>query len=158
MNNSVDWNVIKAEYIAGRTSYRKLAEKYGVSFSTLSQIAMREKWTDLRQQTSDKTETNLVKSIGKRNAKHSAKIDALADRLLDKIGEVMDSIILEGKDIKSIASALKDIKEIKDIKSDVDLREQEARIAKLQKEAQEVEDNSKEITITIEGGEDSWRR
>ena len=150
MNKSVDWNVIKTEYIAGRTSYRKLAEKYGVSFSTLSHIAMREKWTDLRQQTSDKTDTKLVESLGKRNAKHSAKIEALADKLLDKIGELMDSIIVEGKDIKSIASALKDIKELKDIKSEADLREQEARIAKLQREAEDRdEDTSKEVIVTF---------
>ena len=111
---------------------------------------MREKWTDLRQKACDKTDTVLAKSIGERNAKRSAKIDDLADRLLDKIGEVMDSIIIEGKDIKSIASALKDIKEIKGIKSDIDLREQEARIAKLQKEAEERnEDTSKEVIVTF---------
>lgn len=158
MNNSVDWSVIKAEYIAGRTSYRKLAEKYGVSFSTLSQIAMREKWTDLRQQTSDKTDTNLVKSIGKRNAKHSAKIEAIADRLLDRISEVVELGVLDGKTIKNISSAIKDLREIKGIKSDVDLREQEARIAKLEKEASETEDKSKEVVIRIEGGDDSWSR
>ena len=42
-----DWKKIKSEYIAGGTSYRRLAEKYGVSFSTLRGIAEREKWTEL---------------------------------------------------------------------------------------------------------------
>ncbi len=151
MNNSVDWNTIKAEYIAGGIGYRKLAEKYGVSFSTLSQMAMREKWTDLRKKACDKTDTDLAKSIGKRNAKRSAKIDDLADRLLDKIGELMDTIIVDGKDLKSIASALKDIKEIKGIKSAVDLREQEARIAKLEKEAKEQEDKAdSDVKVVME--------
>ena len=45
----VDWKKIKSDYIAGGTSYRKLAEKYGVSFSTLKDIARKEKWTDLRE-------------------------------------------------------------------------------------------------------------
>ncbi len=158
MNNSVDWKEIKAEYIAGGISYRKLAEKHGVSFSTLSQVAMREKWTDLRQQTSDKTDTDLVKSIGKRNAKHSAKINDLADKLLDKIGEFMSLDVLDGKSIKNISSALKDLKEIKGIKSDIDLKEQEARIAKLIKEAQTEEKADNEIKVTIECGLDEYSK
>ena len=158
MNNSVDWKEIKAEYIAGGIGYRKLAEKYGVSFSTLSQVAKREKWTDLRQRTSDKTDTDLVKSIGQRNAKRSAKINALADKLLDKIGEFMSLDALDGKSIKNISSALKDIKDIKGIKSDIDLKEQEARIAKLQKEVMEEEKRDNEIIVTIEGGLDDYSK
>ena len=158
MNNSVDWKEIKAEYIAGGIGYRKLAEKYGVSFSTLSQVAKREKWTDLRQQTSDKTDTDLVKSIGKRNAKRSAKINDLADKLLDKIGEFMELDVLDGKSIKNISSALKDIRDIKGIKSNIDLREQEARIAKLQKEALAEEKQDSEIKVTIECGLDEYSK
>ena len=94
MNNSVDWKAIKAEYIAGGIGYRKLAEKYGVSFSTLSQLAMREKWTDLRNKAREKADTDLAKSIGRKNAKKSAKIDDLSDRLLDKIGALMDALIV----------------------------------------------------------------
>jgi transcriptional regulator with XRE-family HTH domain len=158
VNNSVDWKAIKAEYIAGGIGYRKLAEKYGVSFSTLSQVAKREKWTDLRQQTSDKTDTDLVKSIGKRNAQRSAKINDLADKLLDKIGELMSLDVLDGKSIKNISSALKDIREIKGIKSNIDLREQEARIAKLQKEAMAEEKQDNEIKVTIEGGLEDYSK
>ena len=41
-----DWSKIKTEYITTDTSYRKLAEKYGVSASSLMQVAAREKWAD----------------------------------------------------------------------------------------------------------------
>lgn len=157
MNNSVDWKAIKAEYIAGGIGYRKLAEKHGVSFSTLSQMAMREKWTDLRKKANDKTDTVLAETIGKRNAKKSAKIDMLVDMLLDRIGERMDAFLVEGKDVKSIASALKDLKELKGIKDKLDVKEQKARIRKLEKEANETEDKSKEVVIKIEGGEQSWQ-
>lgn len=152
MNNSVDWKAIKAEYIAGGIGYRKLAEKYGVSFSTLSQLAMREKWTDLRKKANDKADTDLAERIGKRNAKKSAKIDDLADRLLDKIGALMDALIVEGKDVKAIASALKDIKEIKGIKDKLDLKEQKARIKKLEKEA--AEEVKEDKSIVVQMGED----
>lgn len=136
MNNSVDWKAIKAEYIAGGIGYRKLAEKYGVSFGTLSQMAVREKWTDLRKKSNDKTDTILAETIGKRNAKKSAKIDSLVDRLLDMVSERLESFVIEGKDVKSIASALKDLKELKGIKDKLDVKEQKARIRKLEMEAQ----------------------
>ena len=38
------------------------------------------------------------------------------------------------------------------IKSDQDIREQEARIAKLQKEAEKQDNDKSSITITLEGG------
>ena len=49
------------------------------------------------------------------------------------------------------------IKEIKGIKSDIDLKEQEARIAKLQKEAEADTDKNDSVSITIEGGDDEWQ-
>ncbi len=157
MNNSVDWKAIKAEYIAGGTSYRKLAEKYGVSFSTLKEVARREKWTDLKEKANHKADTILAEKIGRRNANKSAKIDMLVDMLLDRIGERMDALITEGKDVKSIASALKDLRDLKGIKDKLDEQEQKARIKKLQKEAEEERtDNS--ITVTMEGGADEYSK
>ena len=159
MNNSVDWKAIKAEYIAGGIGYRKLAEKHGVSFSTLSQIAMREKWTDLRKKANDKADTVLAEKIGKRNAKKSAKIDSLVDRLLDVVGERLEALIVEGKDVKSIASALKDLKELKGIKDKLDVKEQKARIAKLEKDAAASDDKgNNEIIVQIEDGLDEYSK
>lgn len=149
MNNSVDWKAIKAEYIAGGIGYRKLAEKHGVSFGTLSKIAMRENWTDLRKKACEKTGTVLAETIGKRNAKKSAKIDDLVDMLLDKIGERMDALIVEGKDVKSIASALKDLRDLKGIKDKLDVKEQKARIAKLKRDAQAEEKEDNRIVVEI---------
>ena len=158
MNNSVDWKAIKAEYIAGGIGYRKLAEKHGVSFSTLSQMAMREKWTDLRKKANDKTDTVLAETIGKRNAKKSAKIDMLVDMLLDRIGERMDALLVEGKDVKSIASALKDLKDLKGIKDKLDVKEQKARIRKLEKEAEDDTREDKEIKVVIESNLDEYSK
>lgn len=157
MNNSVDWKSIKAEYIAGGISYKKLADKYGVSFSTLSHLAKREKWTDLKQKACEKEDMDLANSIGKKNAKKSAKIDNLVDQLLDIVAERLESLVVEGKDVKSLASALKDLRELKGIKDKLDEQEQKARIAKLQKEAQEEKEDN-EIRVVIEGGLDEYSK
>lgn len=151
-----DWKRIKAEYVAGGTSYRKLAEKYDVSLTTLQRIAKKENWIGLRQQAETKTETKIVDSVSEKNANRASKIISVADKLLDKISEIIDDVVTDTQSIKHLTSALKDLKEIKGFKSDADMREQEARIAKLEKEATATEDTTKEIAITIEGGDSSW--
>ena len=158
MNNSVDWKAIKAEYIAGGTSYQKLAEKYGVSFSTLSHLAKREKWTDLKQKACEKEDMDLATSIGKKNAKKSAKIDRLVEKLLDIVETNLDSLVIEGKDVKSIASALKDLKDLKGIKDKLDVKEQKARIRKLEKEAEDDTREDKEIKVVIESNLDEYSK
>ena len=133
----MDWKKVKAEYIAGGTSYRKLAAKYSVSFSTLRDIAIREKWTDLKAQAHDKSVTKLVESIGEQNGTYKVSINNVADKLLEKISNTLALMdVVDSQSIKHFTSALKDIKDIKGIKSDIDLKEQKARIAKLQKDAE----------------------
>ena len=133
----MDWNKLKAEYIAGGTSYRKLAQKYGVSFNTLQGIAKREKWCDLKRQAQDKSDTKMVNTIAKDISKNAVKINDVADKLLDKIVKLLDEFDgIDSQSIKQLASSLKDIKDIKGLKSDIDLREQEARIDKLRKDAE----------------------
>ena len=148
---SVDWKKIKAEYIAGGTSYRKLAEKHGVPFGTLRKVAAKEQWTQLRTQARTKTDTKIVNSVSDKEAKKANKIIDVADKLLDKISAMLDKPEpYNTQNIKNLTSALKDLKEIKGYKTDVDLREQEARIANLERQAQATEE-SKDITVTIVG-------
>ena len=50
-----DWNAIRAEYIGGGISQRKLAEKYHVSETTLMKRANVEKWSKLKKQADSKS-------------------------------------------------------------------------------------------------------
>ena len=152
-----DWKRIKAEYVAGGTSYRKLAEKYDVSLTTLQRIAKKENWIGLRQRAEDKSDTKIVNSVSAKNAKIDDKYYRLVDKLFDKAEEVIDSTpVWQPTTLKEMATAIKYLKECKGLKSDADMREQEARIAKLQKEATVEDKSDNEITITIEGGDSSW--
>lgn len=156
-----DWKRIKAEYVAGGTSYRKLAEKYGVPRTTLERKAKEEKWTDLRRQADGKAEAKIVESVSTKNAKIDDKYYRLVDKLFDKAEEVIDSTpIWQPTTLKEMATAIKYLKECKGLKSDADMREQEARIAKLQREAEENNpDAQKDIVVRIEGGvNDAWQK
>lgn len=143
----VEWTKIKAEYVAGGTSYRKLSVKYGVSFTTLQRKAKDEKWLELRRRKEDKTATKIVESISDKDAKKAVNIIDVADKLLGKIEELA-GIVGDADSIKKLTSAIKDLKDIKGIKSEADMREQEARIAKLQREAM-AEEKDNEIKVII---------
>ena len=85
----------------------------------------------------------------------------VTDKVLEKIEVAVEElstegIVLDKSTLKQLTGALKDIKDIQGVKSDRDIREQEARIRKLEKEASASDDKPNEITITIAGGEKSW--
>lgn len=145
----MDWKKAKAEYIAGGTSYRKLADKYGISRSKLQARATSENWAELKSQTQAKTESKLVDSVSSKEAKKAIGIIEVADKLLSRISELAEKST--EANIKTLTSALKDIRDIKGIKSEADMREQEARIKKLQKEAQEEDNGSAEVKVTMVG-------
>lgn len=57
--------------------------------------------------------------------------------------------IVDRSGLKAIASSLRDIKEIQMLKSDLDKQEQEARIAKLRKEAEDDTPEDREVNVTF---------
>lgn len=145
-----NWKKIKAEYIRGGVSYRKLAEKYGVSFSTIRKVASKEKWTDLRNKAGAKRDSKIVESIASQEAKRVDRVNSIADKLLTRIEECVDdgSIFAVSKGLKDITSALKEIRDIKGIKSELDMQEQMARIDKLRREAM-ADQESNDIKVVI---------
>ena len=95
----MDWKRIKAEYIAGGTSYRKLAEKYNVSFSTLRKVAAKEQWTELRNKARTKTDTKIVDSVGEKEAQKAidklSRVSDLTDMLLDKLEQAITELDIQ---------------------------------------------------------------
>ena len=153
----VDWTKIKAEYIAGGTSYRKLALKYGVSLTTLQRKAKDEGWLDLRRQTEDKTTTKIVNDVSEQNAKIDDTYFSCVDKLMKKAEEfIIGAKTWSPTMLKDMATTMKDLKECKGVKSDADMREQEARIAKLQREAEKEDDTVDEIEIVFNAGPEEW--
>ena len=147
---SVDWKRIKAEYIAGGKSLRELAEKYGVSFSTIQKKSMEEKWGNLRKKSRRKVEEKIIDSVSSKEAKKAVDLFDIADLLAEKVRE-MAEMVVDPDSIKKLTSAIKDIRDIKGIKSDADMREQEARIAKLRKEAEDDTPEDREVNVNFIG-------
>ena len=135
-----DWQSIKTEYITTDTSYRKLAQKYGVSYVQIGNVGKQENWVELRRQHLDKTVTKAMNAIANQQAGRAARLQSVADKLLTKVEQLVDEgeeLLTDTSVMRDIARVLKDLKEIQMIKSDADMREQEARIDKLRADAQQ---------------------
>ena len=192
----MDWNAIKTEYITDEaSSYRKLAKKYGVSLTAITNRAKKENWAEKKTQFKNNLLTKNIEKISKKKSDKMARINDITDKLLAKIERAVEELdivlyknvtkvkeieynngdrpdkptkeviheeenvnevhtIVDRKGLKDITSALRDIKEIQMLKTELDKKEQEARISKLQKEA-ESEEKDTEIKIVIgDGAED----
>lgn len=147
---AADWAAIKTEYITTNTSYRKLAQKYGVSTTQICNVGKDEKWVEQREQFLNKTTAKTIEKISQQEAARAAKIHSVADKLLLKIEAIADgSRPLASKDIRALTAAIKDLKEIQNVRSDADRREQEARIANLQKQSAGINDDDDDETGVI---------
>lgn len=131
----IDWSAIKTEYITTDTSYRKLAQKYGVNHTNIAKKASAENWVEQRKQFTSKQQAKTLEKISQQEANRAAKIHSVADKLLNKIEAMADSSRpMNSKDIRALTAAIRDLKEIQNVRSDSDRREQEARIANLQRQ------------------------
>ena len=148
----MDWNAIKTEYITTDTSYRKLAKKYDVSVNAIGDKSRQEGWLEERKQFIDKTVSKTIENISNKQAERAKRLRTVADKLLDKIEMLVENLEADTSAYRQIAATLKDIKDIQMIKSDGDLREQEARIAKLQKDAEG--DGARDTTVVVQFEED----
>ena len=90
-----DWQAIKTEYITTQTSYRKLAQKHGVSYQAICHRSKDEGWIAAREQYMNKTITKAVDKISSKKADKMARIDDLADKLLEKLEQAITELDLQ---------------------------------------------------------------
>ena len=150
----MDWKKLRAEYIAGGTSYRKLAEKYDVSFHTLRKQAAKENWKALRDETTAKTVTKIIEIESDKQADRMKRLLTVSDALLDVVEEAVskfktEELLLDRTALKSLSGTIKDIKDIQSLKTSLDIEEQKARIAILKKQAEADASGSTEVSITF---------
>lgn len=150
----MDWKKLKAEYIKGGISYRKLSEKYGVPFGTLRNVAAKEKWRELRDKTRIKTDTKLTEAVSDEQANRLHRLQKVTDDLLDQIEAIvtefkLSDLVMDKQSLRQITGALKDIKDIQSLKTPLDIEEQKARIANLRKQTAVADDDGKVYGVVL---------
>ena len=158
----MDWRAIKTEYITGNISMRELAEKHNVPFRTLRNRAQEEQWGANKSKTKAKREQKTIEKIVEQESTMLAKTDEkyfrILDKLFDKAEELVENMeVWQPTALKDMATTMKYLKECKSIKSDADIREQEARIKKLEAEING-ENRDTTITVHIDGEADRWNK
>ncbi len=133
----IDWIAAKTEYITQRTSYRLLAEKYGVSQTAVSNRAKSEHWVQERKKyinrtvkkavlKNETTEINKLARIMSAADKMAGILDDLSGRselftsrvvvtkddgdpVLDGAGNPIMDTTVNARDIRDFTTALKDL-------------------------------------------------
>lgn len=148
----MDFEKMRAEYARGVT-YTELSKRYGISYSTLSQKGRRENWNELRKKTRQKVDNALSSRVAKQMSDRATKIYAAADKLLKRLCELIDDpeIPLDPGAMRQCAAAIKDVKDLYGCKNDLDREEQLARIKRLHREIESMDNGDGSITVRIEG-------
>lgn len=168
-----DWEGIREDYARGKT-FTALERKYAVARSTLRGRAHREGW-QRRNEPQEKVQCNELSQA--RMDRVAALADALLgclERAVEELDTVTESVrekakkedggevttdfqrllpqekgIIDRGGLKQLTGVLKDLKEVLVLRSEGDTREQEARIAKLQRDLSP--ETEKSFTVLLEG-------
>lgn len=95
-----DWNTIKAEYIAGGISQRKLAEKYGVSFPTLRDKCKRENWLAERSKQRDKIVAQTLQKTANETADNATQLQRAYGLILKRVNRLLENMPEDGTRIR----------------------------------------------------------
>jgi hypothetical protein len=92
----VDWRKIKAEYIAGGISQRKLAEKYGLPEWKLRQRAYHEKLGEKRKSAETKIEQTAIQKSAEIVADNATLLERTKTLLLRKLMKMVEAYPEDG--------------------------------------------------------------
>lgn len=120
---TAEWRKIRMEYIKGKTTYAKLAEKYGISASNIYKRASNEGWRKKKNKLDQKVEEKVLERVCDARAKEFELIAQVNDRM----GEVLDNLITFVKsqppnkydDLRGVESLTKAIAQVVQTKRDL---------------------------------------
>lgn len=113
---AANWTKIKNDYITGEYSYRELAEKHGISASSVEKRAAREKWTATKderlQATCKKIEEMTVEKIAESESEVNAIMSRIRLKLTQKIEQAVDGMEeLDTAELRKLVQSFKDMSE-----------------------------------------------
>lgn len=92
----IDWATVKAEYVSGTMSAAKLADRYGISMSSISKKCASEHWQELRKQNQSETANKIAKKINtekvKKTVREIDRVVAVASKLITKLNRAVNEL------------------------------------------------------------------
>ena len=112
----MSWRKLKAEYIAGGISQRKLAEKYGVPFGTLQKQARLKKWNDARKKAEAKAVEKVTQKTAEAVSDNAVLLERVKTGLLQKLAQMVEDFPTGGaQEVKIKGKGRETIYRMKDI-------------------------------------------
>lgn len=100
----IDWATVKAEYVSGTMSAAKLADRYGISVSSISKKCASEHWQELRKQNQSETANKIAKKINtekvKKTVREIDRVVAVASKLITKLNRAVNELDKDEKLVK----------------------------------------------------------
>ena len=97
----VDWNAIRAVYIAGGTSYRQIAKKYNIPFGTVRRRAQVEKWVKEREIAEHNVNTITAQKTAEAAADNATIAQDLKKRLLLRLSRIEEKYPLDATEVRT---------------------------------------------------------
>ena len=91
MPQGVNWRKVKAEYIAGGISQRKLADKYGIKWNTLRDRANEEHWTAARKRSEKKALQRAEQKTAEIVVDNATRLERIKTKILIKLESMVDA-------------------------------------------------------------------
>lgn len=92
----IDWATVKAEYVSGTMSVAKLADRYGISVSSISKKCASEHWQELRRQNQSETASKIAEKINtekvKKTVREIDRVVAVASKLITKLNRAVNEL------------------------------------------------------------------
>lgn len=117
---TAEWRKIRLEYVKGKTTYKKLAEKYGVGESTIRKRAAKEGWRKKKNELDTKVEQKAIERMCDARAKEFELIAQVNDQMSDVLNNILDFISQQPpkkyddmRGVESLAKAIAQVVETK---------------------------------------------
>ena len=92
----IDWATVKAEYVSGTMSAATLADRYGISVTSISKKCASEHWQELRKQNQSETANKIAKKINtekvKKTVREIDRVVAVASKLITKLNRAVNEL------------------------------------------------------------------
>ena len=120
---TAEWRKIRLEYVKGKTTYGKLAEKYGISAGTIRHRAANEGWGKKKRKLDTKVEQKVLERVCDARAREFELIAQVNDRM----SEVLDGLVkfindqppAKYDDLRGVESLTKAIAQVVQTKRDL---------------------------------------
>lgn len=97
----IDWNAIRAEYLGGGISQRKLAKKYGLTYAALRNKAEIEGWVGLRDDVQRKSNAEATQKTAEAAADNAVIAADIKKRLLLRLSRAEQKFPMDATEVRT---------------------------------------------------------